>query len=372
MKIGIDARLWNESGVGRYTRNLVSELQTIDRSNDYVLFVKKQEYENLKSHISNLKKWKLTMADIRWHSISEQLQFASIIKKEKLDLMHFPYFSIPLRYSGPFVITIHDLIIHHFSTGEASTLPLPFYKTKRLAYLYTVKKAAKNAQKIITPSLATKNEILNHLNVLEKNIFVTYEGIDASLEKAMREKIQPPDVKRYFLYVGNVYPHKNAERLIEAFGAINQKKYPCKLVFVGKEDFFYKKLKKKMLKEDIKNNIVFKHAVDDKELISLYKHAIALICPSLMEGFGLPALEAMYNKCLILASDIPVFKEVCKTAALYFNPYEKEELSRLMESVLAKNTSYFTKQKTQGRARAKKFSWAKMAKETLAVYNQCL
>ena len=89
MKIGIDARFWNETGVGRYIRNLVTELQIIDQDNDYVLFVLSKDYEQVKFQISNLK-FNIRTVDIHWHSIKEQKDFLSIITKENLDLMHFP------------------------------------------------------------------------------------------------------------------------------------------------------------------------------------------------------------------------------------------------------------------------------------------
>jgi len=83
------------------------------------------------------------------------------LEKEELDLVHFPYFSVPIYYRRPFVITIHDLIIHHYPTGKASTLPSPIYYAKLLGYKYVIKKAAQKAQKVITVSEATKEEIVS-------------------------------------------------------------------------------------------------------------------------------------------------------------------------------------------------------------------
>src|SRR3989344_7264399 len=117
MKIGIDVRLWNETGVGRYTRNLIKELQKLDQKNEYVLFVLEKDVSSIRYFVSN-KNWKITIANIRWHSVDEQIKFSQILSNEKLDLVHFPYFSVPVFYSGKFVVTIHDLIINHFSTGE--------------------------------------------------------------------------------------------------------------------------------------------------------------------------------------------------------------------------------------------------------------
>src|SRR5688500_13416898 len=99
MKIGIDCRLWNETGVGRYIRNLVGQLQEIDKKNEYVLFMLPKDVANSKWKMEN-GKWKIVLADIRWHSVEEQVKFPKILEKENLDLMHFPYFSVPIRYKG--------------------------------------------------------------------------------------------------------------------------------------------------------------------------------------------------------------------------------------------------------------------------------
>src|SRR3989338_10313492 len=162
MKIGIDCRLWNETGVGRYTRNLVKEIQILDKENEYVLFVLSKDKQQILKQVQN-DNFKAVIADIRWHTLWEQLKFPIILNKENLDLMHFPYFSVPIFYNKSYVVTIHDLILHHFPTGQASTLSLPLYNLKLLGYRFVIKTAAKNARKIITVSNATKKEIVSYL-----------------------------------------------------------------------------------------------------------------------------------------------------------------------------------------------------------------
>ena len=147
MKIGIDARLIRETGVGRYTSNLIKYLQRIDHKNDYVLFVRSQDLDEIKKWSMENGQWKMVAIDIPWHSIKEQVQFTEILNREKLDLVHFPYFSVPISYNRPFVITIHDLILHHYPTGKASTLPFPFYVLKVIGYKYLIRKASENAKK---------------------------------------------------------------------------------------------------------------------------------------------------------------------------------------------------------------------------------
>ncbi|MDP2649271.1 MAG: glycosyltransferase family 1 protein, partial [bacterium] len=177
--------------------------------------------------------------------------------------------------------------------------------------------------------------------------------------------------KKYFLYVGNAYPHKNLERLIDAFSQIIAKDNSAKLVLVGKEDYFYKKLKQNISVMKVSNSIIFFGEANDRELSWLYSNAIALVFPSLMEGFGLPAIEAMENKCLLLVSDIPVFKEICKDVPFYFDPYNTHDIAEKMAEVYSESSKYQDKIKL-GIERAKDFSWKKMAQETLQVYSSVL
>jgi len=374
MRIGIDCRLWDQTGVGRYTRNLVYELQKIDKENKYILFVRQHDYSSVKSQTSNLK-FQIKTVNIPWHSVKEQVIFPEILNRENLDLMHFPYFSAPIYYKRPFVTTIHDLIQLHFPTGRASTLPWLFYAIKYLGYKYVILKTSQRAKKIIAVSKATKEEILDHLKVSEDKIEVIYEGVDPQITNSklqITNKSQNPKYSilntKYFLFVGNVYPHKNTDNLVKAFEILLKYHPQTYLFFVGKEDYFYRKLKKNVRELDLFKNIKFLGNVPDEELSNLYKSAIAQIVPSLMEGFGLPALEAMANKCLVIASDIPSLKEICKENVIYFDPYNERDLEEKMKMAYDKN--FDRKLIENGFERSKEFSWRKMAEETLQVYEE--
>lgn len=372
MKIGIDGRLWDETGVGRYTRNLVLNLQKIDKKNEYVLFVLDKDRQEILKSIRQAQdqndKFKIIEADIRWHTINEQLKLSQIINKENLDIVHFPYPSIPIFYNRPFVITIHDLIPYHYPTGKASTLPLPIYSLKLLGYRFVINKAAQKAKKIITVSNATKKDIVDHLNVDSNKIVVIYEGVDDKISNFKSQISNKPQNTKYFLYIGNVYPHKNLDRLIQALNILISNYPNIFLIMVGKEDYFYERLKGKVKSMDLEKYVKFLGEVNDEELVNLYKNAIALVMPSLMEGFGLPALEAMANKCLVLASDIPSLKEVCADAAVYFDPYDPKDIAEKMEEVCFNDSNHFSEKIKMGLERTKKFSWQKMAQETLQVY----
>jgi glycosyltransferase involved in cell wall biosynthesis len=365
MKIGIDARFWNETGVGRYIRNLVAQLQIIDKTNQYVLFVNQKDDINLKSE-----NWKLIPVDIHWHSIREQIEFPKLLQKENLDLMHFPYFSIPIFYNKPFVVTIHDLILHHFATGEATTKSKLIYKGKLLSYKFIIKTAAQKAEKIIAVSQATKHEIVDHLHVPAEKIEVSYEGIDAKITSEARKPTS--EIQNYFLHVGNLYPHKNSELLLHAFQALKDQNNPVKLVIVGRTDFFLKRFKLQVKQKQLEEQILFLGEVSDAELSYLYQHAQALITSSLMEGFDLPAAEAMANDCLVLASDIPVHREICQDAGIYFQSNNLRDLVLQLNQISQNGKKDYKKNREAGLALVREYSWEKMAKQTKKIYEDCV
>lgn len=365
MRIGIDARLWRETGVGRYIRNLVINLQRIDKKNDYVLFVRSEDQKDVRLKVQSgfaQAKFKVKNCDIKWHSIKEQILFSNVLNRENLDLVHFPYYSVPVFYKKPYVVTLHDLIPLHFQTGKASTLPFPFYKFKFFAYRFIVSQAAKKSKKIIAPSNATKEDVVKYLKVPGSKIEVIYEGVDEGLKSKKNSKKE-----NIFLYVGNAYPHKNLEFLIEVFGNLPQN---YKLIMVGKEDYFYKRLKRTVQKLGFLEKIQFFGKATDVQLSDLYKKSKALIIPSFIEGFGLPALEGMANECLVLASDIPALHEVGGDAVVYFNPKDASELVQKIKYINSNNQFYQNKIR-QGLARSREFSWMKTAQETLKLYESC-
>jgi len=149
----------------------------LNTKNAYILFVLDKDKQEILKKIKN-DKFKIVTANIKWHTLDEQFEFPKILNKENLDLVHFPYFSVPIFYGRPFVVAIHDLIVNHFSTGRASTLPNSIYRLKLLAYKFILNKAAKKAERIIAVSNATKDEIVDHLRIDPKKITVTYEGFD--------------------------------------------------------------------------------------------------------------------------------------------------------------------------------------------------
>ncbi len=175
MRIGIDARFYGPSGgkgIGRYTQQLITNLEKIDNENEYFVFLRQ---ENFDLYQPKNKKFHKVLADYRWYSFKEQIYFPFKLYKYHLDLVHFLHFNIPLFYFGRFVVTIHDLI-HQNSSRESSTLPFLAFYLKKLAYFMIIKSAIKRAKKIITVSNFSKKEIIKYYRIKSDKIFVTYES----------------------------------------------------------------------------------------------------------------------------------------------------------------------------------------------------
>ncbi|WKZ25953.1 MAG: glycosyltransferase [bacterium] len=174
MNILIDARLYGpkDTGIGRYTQKLVDNLSKIDSSNVYYILLRKDDYESLKFPNN----WTKILADFKHYSFAEQFKLPLLLTKLKPDLVHFPHFNVPLFYFGKYVVTIHDLIMHKFAGGEATTRKFPIYQIWRLGYYIAFAKAIYGSTKIIVPSQAVKNEVVNYYKIQSNKVEVTYEG----------------------------------------------------------------------------------------------------------------------------------------------------------------------------------------------------
>lgn len=365
MTIGIDARLIDETGVGRYIKNLISQLSAIDTTNSYVVFLTEKAFGPFM--VPNAR-WKKVEARVRWHTVKEQFVMPRLFAREHCDLVHIPYHNPPILYSGSMVLTIHDLIILHFDTGKATTLPIPLYKLKRLGYFIELWIGLRKAKRIIAVSEATKQEIVDHFGITPEKITVTYEGVDEHILAAGREKsmgaLQKIIDGQYVLYVGNAYPHKNLDALLKAF-VLLRKKNPSesiKLVLVGNDNFFYRRLKTTAAALGLDDGVVFFGQANDAELFHLYTHARAFVFPSLMEGFGLPALEALSLGCPVIVSDIPVFHEILGDAARYVDPRDP---ALIAGAILDTKPYHHTRRAQLPRV---PYNWRSMAERTLALY----
>jgi len=258
---------------------------------------------------------------------------------------------------------------------------------KFFAYRFIIACAIHHAEHIITVSYFTAEDILAEYPRARGKISVTYEAADPWCQFLSPEKekvlfdrfrlLQAPSpdtekegvrdiLKPYLLYVGNAYPHKNLEALLKI-----APKFPLyEFVLVGKEDYFYTRLKK-MAEEQKIQNIIFTGFVDDSELSSLYRFAVCYIFPSFYEGFGLPPLEAMTRGIPVLASSCGSLPEILGQATLYFDPHKEESLEEKLTEMLCSETA---RQECirRGYVRIRMYSFERMAEKTLKIYTQSI
>lgn len=386
MTIGIDARFFGPraKGLGRYTQKLIEEMERIDSENQYVIFLRQENFSEYQPRNKNFKK---VLADFRWYSLAEQIFMPFAIRRQKVDLMHLPHFNAPVFYFGKFVVTIHDLILRHFPTRRASALGFFKYWLKNLAYRIVIWLAVRRAKKIIVPSNYVKKDIISSFGVRSEKVAVIYEGATVRPGNLPRPSLYEGEGaplffqrggwgalnKPYLLYVGNAYPHKNLENLIRAFEIlVSDFKKDMRLVLVGEEDYFYRRLKKEVNTSilssiEIFDRIIFAGFVPEDQLGNLYKNAAAYVFPSLCEGFGLPPLEAMACGVPVVSSGSTCLPEILGDAAIYFDAKNHRDMAEKINLVLS-DISFRQKLIAAGFERIERYSWEKMAQETLVTY----
>ncbi len=395
MKIGIDARFYSgefAKGLGRYTEELINHLLSTDTENSYVLFLQGSGITVWKEKLAQdpvlAQRVEIVEAPYRWYTLAEQIGMPRVIRNARVDFMHFPHFNVPLLYRKSFIVTIHDLIILKFPTKRASTLGPLLYWVKQLAAKIVLRHAAKNARHIITVSEFSKTDICQYFHLPVERVTVTYESAheysfvapDDAQSNESQAAVDQRVVHRYgitgpyVLYVGNAYPHKNIEQLIEVAVRAKEKQgagdvLPWQFIFVGKKDYFYERIVELAEERGVTDMVHCVGYVPDRDLGSLYRRATTYIFPSLYEGFGLPPLEAMQYGTPVICSTSSCLPEVVGDAAYPIDPHSPSAILTAIEDVLHNKETRQNLIK-QGYERLQLFSWEKMADQTLAVYKQ--
>lgn len=352
MKVAIDVRMVHSSGIGVYLQNLVPRLLRTRPTDQFFLLGR---HEDQKSHLwdgfSNVV-WTEVGSPI--YSLSQRLEFKAKIPSET-DLFWSPHFDCAAFWPKKILVTVHDL--YHLAMPE-----FVGGLHKRLYARWMFDRVAAEATGIVVISEFTKGELVRFTNVDPRKVHLDPNGLDPYWSEP--STLSNPHLKPYFLYVGNIKPHKNLGRLVEAFRRLAST-IPHDLVLVGqKEGFLTGDPKVQAQAARLGDRVKFTGPIQKDLLKAYYRHAEALVFPSLYEGFGMPPLEAMACDCPVIASNAASIPEVCGDAALYFEPRDVVSMASTIERL--KNDSVLRNEMIErGRKRISRFSWDKSA-ETLA------
>lgn len=325
MRIGIDCRKIADFGIGTYVRGLVHALADLSGPEEYVLFAPRNA--SVPATMERVE------VDAPGYSIRELPVMGRAIARARLDLFHAPHFVLPWT-SCPSVATIHDAIHARFPPSQPG------------ATLYIsamMRRTLRKSVRVLTVSEAARQSIVETYGGDPAKIVVTPNGIDDIFFAD-----GPPAVGQYFLFVGNDKPHKNLPLLIDAFRQLGG---DTQLVLAGAAFERYRDVP----------GVIAPGFVTIEELAALYRGAVALIMPSLEEGFGLPVAEAMACGTPVIAADIPSLREVTGGAAVHVDPHSVEELVNAMRNVTREHTG-------KARERARTFTWRRCAELTRDVY----
>jgi alpha-1,3-rhamnosyl/mannosyltransferase len=357
--IAMDIRMSYASGIGTYLRGLVPALRQLQSKSEELVFIEGKKKSTLAGQSRSVH------VSAPMYSLREQILIPKASRALSAALLHSPHYNIPLMMAGQCVVTVHDLI--HLKFPQFLRSPL----AKAYAHFF-FRHVIPRTRAILTVSEHTKKDLVEWLKIPARQITVAYPGVPDSFQ------LQSPDVitktlktfgltKDYFLFVGNLKEFKNVQFLIKTYKVLAEKLTDCPpLVLVGRN--FIPGFERELAAIP---SVHWLHEVDPESLPALYGGALALVFPSLYEGFGFPPLEAMACGTPVICSQSASLPEVVGDAALFIDPTSVDSLLQAMTQ-LHQDSAMRQDLTAKGLVRATQFSWKTLAQKTFQVYRQCL
>jgi len=362
MIIGIDgneANQKNRVGSGQFAFNVISQLEKIDRENNYFVYLASEPLPDMPEARDN---WQyLVFGPPRlWTQIA--LPARLFLRREKLAVFYSPSHYAPRFSPVPTVISIMDLW-HHYH-------PEQFVKKDLYQLINWEGYSVKNASRIITISQATKADIVKFYHYPEEKIMVAYPGYEKYQISHFKNQISNIKKKygvkgNYLLYLGTLQPKKNLVGLIQALNILVSQYPDITLVVVGKKGWLYEEIFQKVKELKLEDKVVFTDYLKEEEKPYLMAAAKGFVLPSFYEGFGIPVVEAMSLGVPVAISNTSSLPEVGGKAAFYFEPYKPEEIAQTLLKVVKLSSAEREKVAKEGKKQAEKFSWQKCAEKVL-------
>jgi glycosyltransferase involved in cell wall biosynthesis len=371
MRIAFDAtaipRLM--AGAAVYTYELARALAAVDSENEYVIFARGSHFDDLPAARPGLRVLKVRAPSRPLRLLWEQTVLPWCARgggRLRIDVLHSPHHTTPLASCGcRRVVTIHDLTF--------LLLPERYPPTRRLYFQVVTRLSARVADAIIVPSEAVRGDVLRLVRVPPERLFVIPEAAgpafhpqDAVAIEAVRRRygLEGP----FLLSVGSLEPGKNRGRLLQAFARLQARGLKQTLVVAGQRAWRYEGEAPLARRLGLADSVRFLGHVPQADLPALYSAADVFVFPSLYEGFGLPALEALACGTPVVASNVSALPEVVGDAALQVSPLDVEALVDAMERLL-RDDRLRADLRERGLQRAGQFSWEKAARQTVEVYH---
>jgi glycosyltransferase involved in cell wall biosynthesis len=372
MRIGIDytAAARQRAGIGRYTRELVKALLTLDSPHRYTLFaatggLPREDWQAKINRLTTISRSPLTVRNLPlsddwlarlWHRLRLPLPVELITGP--LDLFYSPDFVLPpTRRATRTLLTVHDLSFLHY--------PEAFVPTLRRYLERVVPRSVARADHVLADSEATRADLIAHLGTAPEKVDVLYSGVDPRFgpeskagERERLEKRYGVGDQPYILSVGTVQPRKNYTRLIRAFASLRAE---AQLLIAGGKGWLYEEIFAEAEEHEAVRLLGF---VEDEDLPALYRNAALFAFPSLYEGFGLPVLEAMACGTPVVCSDASSLPEVAGNAALLVDPLDIDVLTEAMARVLG-DADLRQAMIARGLQQAARFTWERAARQLL-------
>jgi len=368
VRIAIDARKLRDFGIGTYIRNLLRHLARLDATTEFVVLCREQDCAFVTELGEN---FRAVTEPSRPYSLREQFAIPLELRRAGVNLFHAPHYVLPPMTPCRSVVTIHDCIHLRF----------PQYLPSRLGYAYARSSlwvAAHRSARVLTVSEASKRDILEYFRVPESKVTVIYNAIDERFheeppaDEVMRVQERYQLTDPFILYAGNIKPHKNLERLIEAFHMVRRGELEhVKLLIIGDEISKYATLRRAVHRYKLHKHVRFFGFVPDATLAILYRLARVFVFPSLYEGFGLPPLEAMASGTPVITSNLSSLPEVVGDAAMLIDPYQPDAIAGAMRRVL-QDERLRDDMRERGLARVREFSWGRSVKRVREIYDEVL
>ncbi len=363
------------TGVGHYLQRLLEGLQSVDKDNEYLVLVSKENRHLFPVHAPNFKQVVLPFRhDPRWimrplYFFWQNFLFGRFARRFGVDVLHIPNLVPLFRKPIPTVVTLHDFA-EHYTTRYDSRFR-QWYRKKLPAAIVRCVDA------IITISEHSKRDLLSLFKAEERRVHVIYEAAGVSACKIERTDAmlrfleQHHIASPYALYVGNALPHKNLSVLVRAFGLLKNRAGcdEIRLVFAGGFGAYKQALQALATDLGVQDNIIFTGYVEEEILKQLYMMATCFVFPSKYEGFGLPLLEAMQFDLPVIAARSSCLPEIAGDAAAYADPDDAGEWAEQIERVML-DEELRRQMIVSGQKRCSGFSWELCAQETVDVYRQ--